>query len=86
MAQWLRAHVQFLAPPWCLLTPVPGDLTPSSDLWAVDTYMVHIYIHAGKTLTHMQLSEQLLKNVKKRDINKNTQIQQLSMGKGQCIA
>lgn len=41
-------------------TPVPGDLTPSSDFWEQQAHMWYIHINAGNTHTHKIIN---LKNI-----------------------
>lgn len=36
------------------VTPLPGDMAPFSDLWAYKACMWCTYMHAGKTLMHIE--------------------------------
>lgn len=36
------------------LTPIPGDLTYSSDVWRHLAHMQYTYIHAGKIFKHVK--------------------------------
>jgi hypothetical protein len=59
MAQWLRALV-LLAPTWwftTIITPIPGDLIPSSDLLR---HQAHI--QACKALIHIKENKSIQQN------------------------